>query len=140
MNSSQLCLSFVLLLALLPTNLMPSGAASGSIATREKLSGNSASESKALRKMVGKKSGPLVKKVRFTKPARIESSGIYNASGIAGNSDGQLTPDRVLADAGNLTTAASATPIPPVVSGIVVLEEFKPRNTVELKSLAVAHV
>ena len=65
---------------------------------------------------------------------------IYNASGIAGNSDGQLTPDRVLADAGNLTTAASATPIPPVVSGIVVLEEFKPRNTVELKSLAVAHV
>lgn len=43
----------------------------------------------------------------------------------------QLAPDQVLADAGDVSTAT--TPIPPVVSGTVDLEEFKPSNTIELK-------
>jgi Flp pilus assembly secretin CpaC len=43
----------------------------------------------------------------------------------------QLAPDQLLAEAGDTTTAA--TPIPPVVSGTVDLEEFKPSNTIELK-------
>ena len=44
----------------------------------------------------------------------------------------QLAPDQILlADAGDSATAT--TPIPPVVSGTVDLEEFKPSNTIELK-------
>ncbi len=44
----------------------------------------------------------------------------------------QLAPDQILlADAGDGGTAT--TPIPPVVSGTVDLEEFKPSNTIELK-------
>jgi Flp pilus assembly secretin CpaC len=43
----------------------------------------------------------------------------------------QLAPDQVLADASETNTAT--TPIPPVVSGTVDLEEFKPSNTIELK-------
>lgn len=43
----------------------------------------------------------------------------------------QLAPDQLLADAGDTSTAT--TPIPPVVSGTVDLEEFKPSNTIELK-------
>jgi Flp pilus assembly secretin CpaC len=43
----------------------------------------------------------------------------------------QLAPDQLLADAGDAATAS--TPIPPVVSGTVDLEEFKPSNTIELK-------
>ena len=44
----------------------------------------------------------------------------------------QLAPDQILADAndGSSTTVA---PIPPVVSGTVDLEEFKPSNTIDLK-------
>ncbi|MBX9688638.1 MAG: pilus assembly protein N-terminal domain-containing protein, partial [Candidatus Obscuribacterales bacterium] len=43
----------------------------------------------------------------------------------------QLAPDQILADAGDQNTAS--TPIPPVVSGTVDLEEFKPSNTIDLK-------
>lgn len=43
----------------------------------------------------------------------------------------QLAPDQILADAGDSATAS--TPIPPVVSGTVDLEEFKPSNTIDLK-------
>lgn len=44
----------------------------------------------------------------------------------------QLAPDQILADANDGSSTAVA-PIPPVVSGTVDLEEFKPSNTIDLK-------
>ncbi len=45
----------------------------------------------------------------------------------------QLAPDRVIAQATDSATGITATPIPPVVTGTVDLEEFKPTNVIELK-------
>ncbi len=45
----------------------------------------------------------------------------------------QLAPDRVVAQATDTATGITATPIPPVVTGTVDLEEFKPTNVIELK-------
>jgi Flp pilus assembly secretin CpaC len=57
------------------------------------------------------------------------SGGLERAGGQ--NLKAELAPDQVLAEAGDNVTAT--TPIPPVVSGTVDLEEFKPSNTIELK-------
>ena len=43
----------------------------------------------------------------------------------------QLAPDQLIAD--QIEATAATMPIPPVVSGTVDLEEFKPSNTIELK-------
>jgi len=46
----------------------------------------------------------------------------------------QLAPDQIVAQAGPMdSNPASATPIPPVVSGTVDLEEFKTSNVIDLK-------
>lgn len=60
-------------------------------------------------------------------PAPVKESRESNKNLLA-----QLAPDQLLADAGDGGGTAS-TPIPPVVSGTVDLEEFKPSNTIDLK-------
>lgn len=60
-------------------------------------------------------------------PAPAAPSKSHNKELIA-----QLAPDQILADANDGSSTAVA-PIPPVVSGTVDLEEFKPSNTIDLK-------
>ncbi len=45
----------------------------------------------------------------------------------------QLAPDQIVAQASDQTGGTTSTPIPPVVSGAVDLEEFKPSNVIDLK-------
>ncbi len=45
----------------------------------------------------------------------------------------QLAPDQIVAQADQGPGATTSTPIPPVVSGAVDLEEFKPSNVIDLK-------
>ncbi len=45
----------------------------------------------------------------------------------------QIAPDRIVATNGGVQGAPTATPIPPVVTGTVELEEFKTSNVVDLK-------
>jgi Flp pilus assembly secretin CpaC len=46
----------------------------------------------------------------------------------------QLSPDQVVAQASDQGGTLTATPIPPVVTGVVDLEEFKTTNVIELKT------
>ncbi len=45
----------------------------------------------------------------------------------------QLSPDQIVAQSSDQTGGTVSTPIPPVVSGTVDLEEFKPTNVLDLK-------
>jgi Flp pilus assembly secretin CpaC len=45
----------------------------------------------------------------------------------------QLAPDQIIAQASEQTGGTTSTPIPPVVSGTVDLEEFKPSNVIDVK-------
>lgn len=60
-------------------------------------------------------------------PASTSSSSLVNNNNLIA----QLAPDQIVAQAGPDATAI--TPIPPVVSGTVDLEEFKPTNAIDLK-------
>jgi Flp pilus assembly secretin CpaC len=66
-----------------------------------------------------------------TPPAEIAPDTISSSS-LASNKQllAQLAPDQMVAQA---QTDLSATPIPPVVSGTVDLEEFKPSNAIDLR-------
>jgi Flp pilus assembly secretin CpaC len=60
-------------------------------------------------------------------PASTSNSSLSNNKELLA----QLAPDQIVAQATDQPT--NATPIPPVVSGTVDLEEFKPSNTIDLK-------
>jgi hypothetical protein len=77
------------------------------------------------------------------KPAAVEVANNFSSpggglrAGEAKNLLAQLAPDRLIAQGDN---SVSVTPIPPVVSGTVDLEEFKSSNVIDLKVSQSVHL